>query len=117
MATTSSTAATRPFDRRLSLRSGWRRHLFGADQPDDFTHWLLGAHGDLIDGGDGNDTIYGFAGDDWLSGGDGNDLIVGGTGSDSIGGGAGDDRIIVGEGERNHVDGGSGIDTIVFTGN
>src|SRR3546814_10706723 len=55
-----------------------------------------------LDGGYGNDTLFGFAGDDYLQGsagddrldgGDGNDQISGNGGRDVILGGAGDDRL------------------------
>lgn len=48
---------------------------------------------DIIDGGDGNDTIYGDLGDDIISGGLGNDSLYGGDGNDIINGGAGNDTI------------------------
>ena len=47
----------------------------------------------VVDGGAGNDTIYGSASVDTINGGDGNDYIVGGNGSDILNGGAGNDTI------------------------
>src|SRR5690606_35795080 len=38
---------------------------------------------DLLDGGDGNDALYGEAGDDVLIGGLGNDTLSGGAGNDT----------------------------------
>ncbi len=47
---------------------------------------------------DGNDTLYGGAGDDVINGGAGDDLIFGGEGNDTIRGGTGDDTLRGGEG-------------------
>lgn len=76
---------------------------------------------DSLAGGDGDDSIYGSGGSnnptgpltgvDTLTGGDGNDLIFGGVfGNDSIDGGVGDDTIRSGGGDS--VGGGTGDDTI-----
>ena len=46
---------------------------------------------ELIDGGAGNDRLYGFGGDDRLIGGAGNDRLDGGTGADTMEGGTGND--------------------------
>lgn len=96
------------------------------------------ATGDLIEGGDGNDTILGLAGNDSLTGGagddsilagldadsvqggDGNDVLLGGDGNDSIWAGDGADTLLGevgndfmrGEGGRDSLDGGSGNDTL-----
>ncbi len=98
---------------------------------------------DILSGGFGNDTIYGYGGDDTLSGGDGNDRIEGDEGNDTISGGAGDDRIytedsynsdystetgnnmvdagdgddhiyIYSDGGTNTIDGGAGDDKVYF---
>lgn len=46
---------------------------------------LYGADGDdTLDGGLGNDALYGFEGDDTLDGGDGNDIIYGGADTDTV---------------------------------
>ncbi|MBT0773608.1 hypothetical protein KIH74_31985 [Kineosporia sp. J2-2] len=96
---------------------------------------LTGVHGDKgndtirvtkgeawnIDGGAGNDTIYGGAGQDDLAGGDGNDLIHGGSGRDEITGGRGDDRLygdagadtIYGNSGNDKLYGGTGTDTLL----
>jgi Ca2+-binding RTX toxin-like protein len=75
---------------------------------------LVGSSGyaETIDGGDGNDLIYGLAGDDDLSGGDGNDTIFGGAGNDTIYGDAGNDTLYGGEG-NDTIYGGSGDDVIM----
>jgi hypothetical protein len=58
-----------------------------------------GSHDDLIYGGTGNDKIHGEAGDDLLYGGFGNDTIYDGSGDDRIEGGTGRDTIWLGGGE------------------
>ena len=61
---------------------------------------ILGGKGDdiLLEGGDGNDKVFGEAGNDSLLGGNGKDILGGGAGFDSVGGGAGDDIISGGDG-------------------
>ncbi|WP_200891464.1 retention module-containing protein [Aeromonas hydrophila] len=46
---------------------------------------------DVIQGGEGNYTLFGLAGDDTLIGGLGNDILIGGLGGDTMTGGAGSD--------------------------
>lgn len=53
--------------------------------------WGWPSFDDHLDGGDGNDIIYGQEGDDTLIGGAGEDLLDGGTGVDEMAGGAGND--------------------------
>ena len=60
---------------------------------------------------DGNDTIFGDAGDDNLIGGDGNDSLNGGVGDDVLGGGDGDDTLDGSVG-NDVLKGGDGIDTL-----
>ncbi len=64
---------------------------------------------DFVDGGDGNDTLWGdypgsspAPGADWLEGGAGNDSLLGGPGDDRLLGGSGDDIL----------DGGAGNDIL-----
>lgn len=64
----------------------------------------------LIDGKDGNDTIYGTNAN-VNSGSTGADTIAGGTGDDRIFGGSGDD-IIEGGADFDYLDGGAGFDTV-----
>jgi len=98
-----------------------------------------GSGDDTIVGTDLDDEIYGNGGDDLIIGGGGNDLLSGGDGNDTIHGGANDDTIYGGTGENwlygddgndtiysqptdfgfglwinpvDHIDGGSGIDTL-----
>ncbi len=49
---------------------------------------------DLLDGGDGDDSLFGQMGNDVLRGGAGRDLLVGGTGHDDLDGGDGDDLLV-----------------------
>ena len=48
----------------------------------------------MLNGGTGNDDIWGGSGNDRLSGDNGNDLLVGGFGSDRMDGGAGNDVLL-----------------------
>ena len=63
--------------------------------------------GDLINGGFGNDDIFGDGGNDTLNGSAGDDTLDGGDNDDSLTGDDGDDSL----------DGGLGDDTAVFDGN
>ncbi len=66
---------------------------------------------DFIQGGYGNDTIYGQDDDDTIQGDQGDDLIYGGVDNDSMLGGDGDDTLYGGHG--NDVgDGGTGNDVL-----
>ena len=67
-----------------------------------------------LDGGAGNDLIYGFGGDDTLLGGTGNDTFYGGDGDDELIGGTGDDTLN-GGGGADTLDGGAGSDTIDYS--
>ena len=73
-----------------------------------YTKRISGNMGDRfnneINGGSGDDAIYGEQGRDILNGGDGDDEIYGGEDKDTINGGEGDDWL----------DGGTGDDTFVF---
>src|ERR1043165_470167 len=89
-----------------------------------------GAHptgaADSIDGGGGNDTASGSGGNDTINGGPGNDNLTGGNNDDVVTGGigndvaflgAGTDRFIWNPGDASDlVDGGTGTDTLQFTG-
>lgn len=54
----------------------------------------------VVDGGDGNDTIWSEAGDDMLRGGSGNDYIDGSDGANILVGGAGSDTFAFIDGSR-----------------
>jgi len=64
----------------------------------------------VLQSGDGNDTLIGYAGEDTISGMEGNDYINGRGGDDTLNGGPGDDIIDGGTGE-DVMDGGPGDDT------
>ena len=80
---------------------------------------------DEIDGGRGNDRIFGSAGDDRIDGGDGNDKLFGEAGADDLEGGKGNDQLFGGDGAdrlsggagRDVLDGGAGDDTFELNRN
>ncbi len=72
-----------------------------------------GAGDDHLFGGSGNDVLNGLAGDDRLDGGSGNDTLIGGAGNDAITGGSGNDVITGGAG-NDVMTGGSGNDLFAF---
>ncbi|HEY5712949.1 MAG TPA: pre-peptidase C-terminal domain-containing protein [Allosphingosinicella sp.] len=72
----------------------------------DFTNQIWGnAAGNILNGGGGNDALFGFDGNDTLNGGTGSDALFGGNGADTIDGGADSDTLI----------GESGADIFAFT--
>jgi Ca2+-binding RTX toxin-like protein len=80
---------------------------------------------DLLEGGTGDDAIYGEGGNDTILGSEGSDLISGGMGDDSLYAASGDDTVDAGDGNDLIVGGdgagndlyigGSGVDTIRYT--
>lgn len=64
----------------------------------------------ILNGGSGNDKLYGYWDNDSLSGGYGNDTLDGGQGYDTLSGGANND-ILDGGGGLDALYGGSGADT------
>lgn len=71
--------------------------------------------GDILGGGDGNDTLYGWGGPNALDGGDGNDVLVGGDAADFMSGGNGFDSLY-GAGGNDTADGGAGFDVLFGDG-
>ena len=65
----------------------------------------------MLDGQDGNDYLYGKAGNDTLSGGAGTDQVHGEDGNDSLDGGAGNDYLYGGNGSDTLI-GGADNDTL-----
>ena len=77
-----------------------------------FSDGLLGGDGtDLIFGNGGNDGVYGDDGDDYLYGGRGNDFVEGGAGNDLVRGNLNDD-ILAGRTGDDRLFGGGGQDTL-----
>ncbi|MEM9772236.1 MAG: choice-of-anchor D domain-containing protein [Cyanobacteria bacterium P01_D01_bin.73] len=82
--------------------------LMGANIDGDGRQWLNGGPGndqifgnlerDVLTGGTGDDSIFGGKGDDWIRGGEGNDVLAGDLGDDTLIGGLGSDRFIIGVG-------------------
>ncbi|MEG4278130.1 S8 family serine peptidase [Microcoleus sp. MON1_C1] len=68
---------------------------------------------ELIDGGGGEDWLFGYVGNDALIGGQGNDLLRGGQGSDLLRGDEGDD-ILAGDLDGDTLLGGGGNDMFVL---
>ncbi len=66
---------------------------------------------DVIDGGRGDDELYGMAGNDRVSGGEGDDRIWGNSGNDRLQGNAGDDELRGGKG-NDVLEGGDGNDLL-----
>jgi Ca2+-binding RTX toxin-like protein len=64
---------------------------------------------DVLNGGNGLDTLSGGLGDDILNGGSGDDSLVGGGGNDKLHGGAGADVFVGGAGD-DELSGGGGAD-------
>lgn len=80
----------------------------------------------ILEGTTGNDRIglgtfdlgaNGQAGDDKITGNNYDNLLNGGDGDDTITGGRGNDRITITDNDRNDIDGGDGIDTVIYAGN
>ncbi|MFW8635339.1 M10 family metallopeptidase [Cribrihabitans pelagius] len=78
----------------------------------------------FLDGGGGNDKLYGFGGADTLDGGEGKDQLHGGDGDDDLRGGDGDDKLYGDEGNdslsagegKNQIKAGNGNDTVTAGG-
>ncbi len=67
-----------------------------------------------LNGGAGDETLAGYAGDDTLNGGEGNDILLGHYGSDELSGGSGNDTLDGGAG-LDLLRGGTGSDTYAVT--
>ena len=94
------------------IEAGTTLRVFGAEGFDDT---LEGGDGnDLLYGQLGNDTLKGSSGDDALWGGRGNDTLLGGTGADYFDGGAGADTYALGPTLDNKEAGDRSADVIQF---
>ncbi|MBD2158543.1 calcium-binding protein [Leptolyngbya sp. FACHB-16] len=69
---------------------------------------------DRLSGGNGNDVLYGEEGNDTLNGDSGNDTLYGGIGQDILNGGSDADRLF-GNAGNDTLNGGSGNDVLVGT--
>jgi len=70
-----------------------------------------GGNGNYLNGGEGDDRLYGGTGSDWLRGGSGIDRLLGGDGGDILEAGVGDDRGTNGDAA---ILGGAGSDIYLF---
>jgi len=70
-----------------------------------------GAGDDTITGDGGNDSLFGGDDNDSVSGGSGNDMVDGDAGADTLDGGSGTDTL-VGDAGNDSLDGGSGADEL-----
>ncbi len=66
---------------------------------------------DTLNGGAGDDTLYGFGGDDTLNGDGDDDLLFGGDGDDELNGGDGAD-VLLGQDGEDTLNGGAGADIL-----
>lgn len=108
-ADTITAAASTPGSLRLVMNGGvGEDSIFGGSGNETISG---GEDDDVLSGGGGNDLISGDAGADMIGGEDGNDTISGGDGNDAITGGNGDDSVSAGN-DNDTVDGGAGDDTI-----
>ena len=82
----------------------------GGDDVIDLRSSTLSYAGATLDGGEGNDTLYGNAAGDALIGGAGNDTLYGSTARDALAGGAGND-VLDGGLNGDALSGGPGDDT------
>jgi Ca2+-binding RTX toxin-like protein len=80
---------------------------------EDINYESFSSEGGEVEGGIGNDVLYGNDGDDTLTGETGDDALKGGDGDDALDGGAGDDYLSGGEGSDT-LTGGEGRDTFSF---
>ena len=81
--------------------------------------WYDRTYAEVLDGGAGDDKIYGHGGRDRLIGGAGNDQLYGGSGSDWLDGGPGNDILHAGPRDGGSIDvliGGPGYDTFIIGG-
>jgi Ca2+-binding RTX toxin-like protein len=69
---------------------------------------------DTLNGGGGDDHLHGQGADDVLNGGDGNDTLNGDTGRDVVNGGAGNDDITATDREADTIDGGADVDRAFY---
>ncbi|HEX9741382.1 MAG TPA: hypothetical protein VGA17_01160, partial [Nitrospiraceae bacterium] len=66
-------------------------------------HYQVDGSHDTLNGGDGNDILFGQAGNDTLSGGNGDDWLIGNSGNDSLNGGSGKDKTYSGDNDSSQL--------------
>jgi len=105
-----------------SIVGGLAADTLRGEDGDDLIDGDVGS--DLAFGGDGDDSVFGSFGDDTIHGDDGNDTLTGsfgidildgGSGADLLMGGGGDDVVAFSLADGDSIDGGSGIDRMVFS--
>jgi hypothetical protein len=100
----------------INKLGGQKKIIFGSS--------LSPIDGDILEGGNKADHLYGMAGADTLNGGAGDDYLEGGTGNDTLNGGEDNDTLVGGEGEdilnggsgNDQLKGGKGVDVYQFEG-
>ncbi|PSN20823.1 hypothetical protein C7271_00035 [filamentous cyanobacterium CCP5] len=104
------------FDGDLPYRNSDHDPLIvGLDLAGEFNLIDAGNGKDSVTGTEGSDRILGGNGKDIIFGGEGNDLLEGGNGNDSLYGEGGFDFLIGGRG-NDLLDGGEGIDFAIYEG-
>jgi Ca2+-binding RTX toxin-like protein len=101
----------------LALTTAQNTGSMGIDTLSNFEVIAGSAFADVLKAADSGSTIYGFLGNDLLIGRAGNDVLNGGVGADTIQGGGGNDTIFAEDWssiDSDHVDGGTGVDTIDY---
>ncbi len=88
---------------------GTTAYLLGGNDEYDNTETQIVS--DYVDGGAGNDSIWGGDGADMLIGGDGSDRLSGERGADTLDGGSGTDALN-GQDGNDLLDGGAGLDSV-----
>ena len=110
----------RDSDARFDDLRIYERGLDATDISNLYNNVVTNGAADTIDGGAGDDIIYGSEGNDTINGGDDNDMLfgeddrdnlIGGGGNDTLYGGAGDDDLL-GGGDDDTLYGGGGNDTL-----
>ncbi len=103
----------------VGYADGYSLENFDISEDETFSasDFLYGGDGrDWLEGGAGNDILYGEEDSDSLWGGIGNDDLFGGNGGDLLHGDEGDDSLTGGTG-NDVLFGGSGTDTAIYAGN
>jgi Ca2+-binding RTX toxin-like protein len=101
---------------RLDVRTGDGNNVvFGSAGNDILRGQSSATGGDVLQGGNGNDRLTAGTGAASIDGGNGNDIIVGGPGADLISGGAGNDGVRS-DGGVDQIFGGAGNDSLTGDG-